>query len=150
MRKFIVMLLLWVPVVSALGAEGLVVIESNHSVGETGDRLVAALETKGMNVFARIDHAAGAAGAGLELPDTELVIFGNPKVGTPLMLCARTVAIDLPQKALIWKDADGKVWLGYNDPAFLDQRHQLGDNCQAVLAKVSKALGAFATAATAP
>ena len=132
---------------TALGANGMVEVKSSHDVATTGDNLVKVLESKGMNVFARIDHAAGAAKAGDSLPPTELIIFGNPKVGTPLMKCQRTVAIDLPQKALIWEDAEGTVWLGYNDPAYLSDRHGLQE-CAAVIEKVTKALANFAAAAT--
>jgi uncharacterized protein (DUF302 family) len=145
-----VLLLLLVFAAPTLAAQGLVIISSPHSVADTADRLQQALDAKGMTVFARIDHAAGAAKVGKDLPATELVIFGNPKVGTPLMECARTVAIDLPQKALIWEDADGQVWLAYNDPGYLAERHDLGEQCAKVIAKVSAVLSNFAAAATAP
>ena len=151
MPKFrLLILLLAVITAPTHAADGLVMTQSAHGVGETADRLEKALLDKGMTVFVRVDHAAGAAKAGQELPATELVLFGNPKVGTPLMQCQRTVAIDLPQKALIWEDADGHVWLAYNDPQYLDGRHQLGEACAEVLGKVSAALSAFASAATAP
>ena len=126
---------------------GLVTVQSNHDVATTADNLVNALESKGMNVFARIDHAQGAKKVEMELRPTELVIFGNPKVGTPLMLCQQSVAIDLPQKALIYEDDQGQTWLAYNDPAYLDQRHQLSE-CSKVLEKISGALANFANAAT--
>ncbi|MDI9243865.1 DUF302 domain-containing protein [Marinobacter sp. CHS3-4] len=121
--------------------------ESNHSVADTADRLVVALEEKGMTVMNRISHTDNAASVGLELRPTELVIFGNPKVGTALMQCSQRVAIDLPQKALIWEDEAGQVWLGFNDPTYLDQRHGI-EGCDKVLKKVSGALGKFANAAT--
>lgn len=133
----------------AFAIDGLVTIKSAHDVATTTDRLITALETKGMTVFARIDHAAGAVKSGQTLRPTELVIFGNPKVGTPLMQCAQTVGIDLPQKALIYEDNTGQTWFSYNDPAYLDQRHHL-EECAAVLKKVSTALGNFSAAATAP
>lgn len=133
----------------AVADSGLVNVKSTHSVKDTADRLEKALETKGMTVFIRIDHAAGAKKAGLALPPTELVIFGNPKVGTPLMQCSRSVAIDLPQKALIWEDDQGQVWLTYNDPAYLAGRHAI-TGCEAVLEKVGGALRNFAAAATKP
>ncbi|OED39648.1 hypothetical protein AB833_14730 [Chromatiales bacterium (ex Bugula neritina AB1)] len=126
---------------------GMVTIASAHSVKDTADKLEKVLESKGMNVFGRVNHAKGAEKAGMQLQPTELVIFGNPKVGTPLMKCARTVAIDLPQKALIWQDDAGKVWFSYNDPAYLAERHGM-EGCEAVLKKVSGALGKFAAAAT--
>ena len=126
---------------------GIISVKSAHSVKDTADKLEAVLKEKGMNVFGRVDHAAGAKKAEMELRPTELVIFGNPKVGTPLMHCAQTVAIDLPQKALIWEDATGQVWLSYNDPQYLSERHGLGD-CADVIKKVSGALANFAQAAT--
>lgn len=131
----------------AHSAEGLVTVKSAHSVTATADRLEQALKAKGMTVFARINHTEGAAGVGLELRPTQLVIFGNPRVGTPLMHCGQTMAIDLPQKALVWEDAEGEVWLGYNDPQYLESRHRLQD-CDAAVAKVKKALANFAAAAT--
>ncbi len=133
----------------AVADNGLVNVKSAHSVKDTADRLEKALTTKGMTVFIRIDHAAGAKKVGLSLPPTELVIFGNPKVGTPLMQCSRSVAIDLPQKALIWEDDQGQVWLTYNDPAYLATRHAI-TGCEAVLEKVGSALQNFAAAATQP
>jgi len=101
-----------------------------------------------MNVFGRVDHAAGAQKAGMELPDTQLLMFGNPKAGTPLMKCARSIAIDLPQKMLAWKSDDGKVYLSYNDPTYLKSRHAV-EGCDPNFEKISGALGAFAKAATA-
>lgn len=131
---------------SAFAGEGMISVESEHSVEVTADRLVKILRAKGMKVFARIDHAAGAKNVGITLRPTELVLFGNPKVGTPLMMCQRSVAIDLPQKALIWQQGD-KVWLSYNDPAYLKLRHDI-KGCDEVLNKVSKALANFASNAT--
>jgi len=133
----------------AVADNGLVNVKSAHSVKDTADRLEKALTNKGMTVFIRIDHAAGAKKVGLALPPTELVIFGNPKVGTPLMQCSRGVAIDLPQKALIWEDDQGQVWLTFNDPAYLATRHAM-TGCEAVLEKVGGALQNFAAAATKP
>ena len=132
---------------TASATEGMINLQSAHSVSVTADRLEKILQAKGMTVFKRIDHAAGAAKAGKELRPTELVIFGNPKVGTPLMLCSHSIAIDLPQKALIWQDEQGKTWLNYNDPQYLKDRHGI-EGCDAVLGKVAKALAGFAAAAT--
>ncbi|RBW49258.1 DUF302 domain-containing protein [Marinobacter sp. F3R11] len=131
----------------AQAAEGLIVVKSNHGVAATADKLEAVLSEKGMKIMNRIDHAAGAESAGLELRPTEVVIFGNPKVGSPLMQCAQSVAVDLPQKALIWEDESGQVWLGYNDPQYLKTRHSI-EGCDAVLEKVGNALANFAKAAT--
>ena len=96
---------------------------SPHSVPETIQRLSALLKSKGVAIFALIDHSGEAEKAGLKMRPTQLLIFGNPKGGTPLMLAAPSTAIDLPLKALVWEDADGKVWLSYNSPDYLLQRH---------------------------
>jgi uncharacterized protein (DUF302 family) len=96
---------------------------SPHSVPETIQRLSALLKSKGVAIFALIDHSGEAEKAGLKMRPTQLLIFGNPKGGTPLMLAAPSIAIDLPLKALVWEDADGKVWLSYNSPDYLQQRH---------------------------
>jgi len=124
----------------------LLVLKSKDSVAASVARLKAALEAKGMNVFAVIDHSAGATKAGLELPPTQLVIFGNPKAGTLLMQKAATTAIDLPMKMLIWKDADGSVYVGYNAASYLAKRHGLPDN-HPVIVKITGALAAFANVA---
>ena len=134
---------------AAYAGDGMVRLESAHDVATTADRLESALNAKGMTVFVRVDHAAGATKAGMQLNPTQLVVFGNPKIGTPLMLCTRATGIDLPQKALIWEDDQGKVWLGYNDPQYLVNRHSIS-GCDSVIAKMTKALGNFARAATQP
>jgi len=134
---------------SASADNGLISVKSAHDVKTTADRLEGMLKQKGMNVFNRINHAQGAQKIGQELRPTELIIFGNPKVGTPLMQCAQSVGIDLPQKALIWQDAQGQVWLSYNDPNYLVERHQI-TGCGDVIKKVGKALGNFANSATMP
>jgi len=131
----------------AVAADGMVTVKSSHTVSLTANKLVAVLKDKSMTVMDRINHAANAKAAGLELRPTELVIFGNPKVGTPLMHCARSVAIDLPQKALIWEDGSGQVWLAYNDPMYLKQRHGI-EGCDDVLDKIAGALKMFAATAT--
>jgi len=131
----------------AQAADGLVAVKSSHDVKATADKLESVLKEKGMTVMARVNHQQGAEKAGMELRPTEVVIFGNPKVGTPLMQCAQSVAIDLPQKALIWEDANGEVWLGYNNPEYLKNRHSI-EGCDEVLDKVNVALGNFANAAT--
>jgi uncharacterized protein (DUF302 family) len=100
----------------AMAADGLTTIPSGFGPQDTMNRLETAVKAKGMTVFARIDHAAGAAAAGLPLRPTELLIFGNAKGGTPLMQSVQTIGIDLPLKALVWQDASGKTWLSYNDP----------------------------------
>ncbi len=102
---------------------GLVSMKSAFAVKETLDRLTRQIESKGLTVFCRIDHAANAVSAGLELRPTEVLIFGSAKGGTPLMQSAQSIGIDLPLKALAWEDAEGQTWLGYNDPAWLTDRH---------------------------
>ena len=148
MKKLLASLILGlIFTVSAHAGNGLVSVPSNHDVQTTVDKLVTALKAKGLTVFAQVNHSAGAEKAGMNLAPTQLVIFGNPKVGTPLMKCSRTVGIDLPQKALIWQDPAGKVWLTYNDPAYLSERHGLGE-CAKVIAKVTGILAKFAKVAT--
>lgn len=105
-------------------AGGLMVVkQSPYSVTKTLDRLTAIMQKKGITIFARIDHGAGAKGVGLELKATELLIFGNPKLGAPLMQAKREIGVDLPLKALAWQDDAGKVWLGYTAPGALKARH---------------------------
>jgi uncharacterized protein (DUF302 family) len=105
---------------------GIVTVESRFSVAETIDRLADLVQRAGLIVFARIDHGAGARDVGLELRPTELLIFGNPRGGTPLMLDRQIAGIDLPVKALAWEDESGKVWLSYNDGQWIAKRHALG------------------------
>jgi len=107
------------------------------------DRLVAEINAKGMNVFARIDHAAGAAEVGLTLRPTELIIFGNARGGTPLMQSVQTVGIDPPLKVLVWQDAESKTWLSYNEPSWIAQRHSIA-NAEAVVSKMAAELSAMA------
>jgi uncharacterized protein (DUF302 family) len=133
----------------AYADNGVINVKSTHAVKRTADRLEIALNEKGMAVFARINHSEGAKKVGINLPATELIIFGNPKVGSPLMKCNQTAGIDLPQKALIWEDENGQVWLSYNDPQYLAKRHDL-TGCMEVIKKVEKALSNFAKAATMP
>jgi uncharacterized protein (DUF302 family) len=121
---------------------GLITLKSEFSVDQTVKRFKEVLQKHGMTVFTTIDHTAGAKKVGKVLRPTQVVIFGNPKAGTPLMQCVQTVAIDLPQKALIFKDGMGHVWLTYNDPAYLAQRHGI-TGCEQPLKKVSNALRKF-------
>ncbi|MGB3138414.1 MAG: DUF302 domain-containing protein [Nodosilinea sp.] len=128
---------------------GLVIKPSPYSVEETESRFIQTLESQGLNVFATIDHAQNAVGAGLELPPTRVVIFGNPKAGTPLMQCQQSIGIDLPQKLLIFQDEQG-VQIAYNDPRYLGGRHRL-DGCGAqVIANVAEALNGLTEQAIAP
>jgi uncharacterized protein (DUF302 family) len=111
------------------------------------DRLETEIRAEGMKVFARIDHAAGASEAGLELRPTQLIIFGNARGGTPLMQSAQIVGIDLPLKALVWEDASGTTWLSYNEPSWIAHRHGVA-NADPVVSKMSAALGAMSRKAT--
>src|SRR5512142_1476941 len=134
----------------AMAADGLITIKSGFGPEDTMKRLEAEVKAKGLTVFAHIDHAAGAAAAGLPLRPTDLLIFGNAKGGTPLMQQAQTIGIDLPLKALVWQDAQGATWLSYNDPAYLAGRHGVGEPAKAAIAGMTAALHAIATTATAP
>ena len=146
---FLTMLSIIATMSLAYADNGLINVKSSHAVKVTADRLETALKEKGMTVFVRINHSEGAKKVGIDLPATELIIFGNPKVGSPLMNCNRTVGIDLPQKALIWEDENGQVWLSYNDPQYLAKRHDLVQ-CMQVIKKVENALSNFSKAATSP
>ena len=128
-------------------ADGLVAVKSPYSARETMNRLEQVVKQRGLNVFARIDHAAGASKVGMTLRPTEVLIFGNPQGGTPFMECAQTVGIDLPLKALVWEDASSQVWIGYNDPVYLAQRHGAAQ-CP-VAENLRRALAAIAEAAVA-
>ena len=127
--------------------EGLLSIRSRFGPNETMDRLEAAIRAQGLQVFARIDHAAGASEAGLELRPTEVIIFGNARGGTPLMQSVQTIGIDLPLKALVWEDASGTTWLSYNEPSWIAQRHGVA-NAEPVVSKMSAALSAMSRKAT--
>ncbi|WP_237179964.1 DUF302 domain-containing protein [Rhodoplanes sp. Z2-YC6860] len=130
-----------------MAADGLKIISSHHGSKETADRLEAAIKAKGMTVFARIDHAAGAAAVGLALRPTELLIFGSAKAGTPLMQANQAIGIDLPLKALVYEDSSGRVWISYNDPNWLAQRHALGASVEPVTLAMSGAIDAVANEA---
>jgi uncharacterized protein (DUF302 family) len=133
---------------SAMAApDGLTTIPSNYGPKDTMNRLEAAVKAKRMTVFARIDHAAGAAGVGLPLRPAEVLIFGNAKAGTPLMQSVQTIGIDLPLKALVWQDTSGNTWLSYNDPVWLAKRHGLGHETDAAVSTMAAALDAVASAA---
>lgn len=132
---------------TATAADGLVALKSPYPAKETMNRLEDNAKQRGLTVFARIDHAAGATRVGKALRPTEVLIFGNPQGGTPLMECAQTMGLDLPLKALVWEDAQGQVWLGYNDPGWLVSRHGAAE-CPAAQA-VGKALASLSETAVA-
>ena len=130
-----------------MAADGLITMRSSHGPKDTMNRLEVGVKAKGMTVFARIDHAAGAAEVGLPLRPTELLIFGNAKGGTPLMQAEQAIGIDLPLKALVWQDAAGVTWLSYNDPTWLAKRHGLGAATEAAVRGMAGALDGLARAA---
>lgn len=131
----------------AYAVESLITVESHYSAKETADRFESIIKDKGFTVFARIDHQKNAAGVNLTLRPTEVIIFGNPNIGTQLMQCNQLVAIDLPQKVLVSEDADNKVWLSYNNPQYIKQRHSI-TGCDEVIDKISGALNTLSIAAT--
>ncbi len=128
---------------------GLIVKQSSFGVVETLDRLEQLLEERKIGVAARVDHAAAAQSVGLELEPTQVLIFGNPNLGTPLMQSSPTIGIDLPLKVLAWEDAAGEVWVAYNEPAFLKTRHGIADRDKG-FATMADVLDALTTAATSP
>ncbi len=131
----------------ANASDGVVKYQSKYSVEETANRFEQLTINKGMTIFTRIDHAQNARNINLELRSTEVIIFGNPKIGTRLMQCSQNSAIDLPQKVLISKDAANKVWLSYNDPHYLINRHQI-KGCDDVANKISNVLKKLSQDAT--
>ncbi len=130
----------------AAAGDGMINVASSFTVSESAERMVKILNKKGMTIFKRIKHSQSADRVGVKLRPTELIIFGNPKVGSPLMACQQSIAIDLPQKALIWEDEKGKVWISYNDPRYLAARHHLA-GCEKVINKIGKALAGITKAA---
>ncbi len=133
--------------IDGLPVDGLTTIASSHGPKQTMDRLEAEIKAKGLTVFARIDHAAGAAQVGLPLRPTEVLIFGNARGGTPLMQASQTAGIDLPLKCLVWQDEAGKTWLSYNDPGWIAHRHGLGVAADAAIKAMTTMLGAVTKAA---
>jgi uncharacterized protein (DUF302 family) len=131
-----------------MNADGLISIPSSFDPNETMDRLEGMLRVNGVTIFARIDHAAGAAAVGEELRPTEVLIFGNPKGGTPLMQAEQRIGIDLPLKALVWQDAAGKTWLSYNEPGWLAKRHGLGSSTAASVARLAAMIDGVAEKAS--
>jgi uncharacterized protein (DUF302 family) len=132
-----------------MAVDGLITMPSSFGPEETMNRLEAEVRARGMTVFARVDHAAGAKADGLSLRPTDLLIFGNAKAGTPLMQSVQSIGIDLPLKALVWQDASGKTWLSYHDPGWLAKRHGAGHDSDATLNAMTAGLSAVAKAATA-
>lgn len=130
-----------------MATDSLTIVPSSFGAKETMDRLEAEVKAKGLTVFARVDHAAGAAAVGLQLRPTEVLIFGNARGGTPLMQTNQVAGIDLPLKALVYQDTTGKVWLAYNNPDWIARRHGLGAGVAPNVEALSKALDALASGA---
>lgn len=147
MKKIIFGILLIIGTVSAQTSNGMINILSPFSVEQTTSNLEFLLEKKGMTIFNKIEHSKAAKKIGTELRDTKLIIFGNPKIGSKLMECKQSVAIDLPQKFLIWQDDEGDVFISYNSTQYLKQRHKI-EGCDGVLKKVKNALAGITKAAT--
>ena len=146
----ILLALICLPLLGAIAtaAEGLITIQSHYGQQQTMQRLEAAVKAKGFTVFAHIDHSAQAAQVDLSLPPTDLLIFGNPKGGTPLMRANQTIGIDLPLKALVWQDEKGATWLSYNDPEWIVQRHGGAPGAEDAVRAIAAALKALAASAT--
>ena len=148
MKKTIIAVILSILFIAnpVAATDGMISIPSSFNVEETANRMVSILNAKGMTVFNRIKHSENAEKVGIKLRKTELIIFGNPKIGSQLMICQQSVAIDLPQKALIWEDENAKTWISYNDPKYLKKRHEI-PACEAVITKIENALAAIAKSA---
>jgi uncharacterized protein (DUF302 family) len=139
---------IWFSGVGAMAAEGLVTVPSSFGPRDTMDKFEAAVKATGLTVFARIDHAEGAVEVGMKLPPTELLVFGNARGGTPLMQANQATGIDLPLKALVYKDETRKVWLSYNDPHWIAQRHGLGASHNTAVDAMASLLKDLAAEAT--
>lgn len=146
MKKILILTLALTFALPALAVDGVVNVASPYSVEETANRFEAILNKKGMTIFKRIKHSEGAKKVGIKLRDTQVIIFGNPKVGSPLMQCQQTIAIDLPQKAMVWQDATNQVFISYNSPSYLKERHQV-KGCDEIFVKITKALAGLSKAA---
>jgi len=142
--SFFVLIAILTGGVRVMGADGLTTIASKYDPAESIERLEAAIKKKGMAVFGRVDHAAGAKEVGMQLRPTVVVIFGSAKAGTPIMQADRTVGIDLPLKALVWQDAAGETWISYNDPEWIAKRHGLGDGLKPIIGKMHEVIAAVA------
>ena len=146
MRLLVALLSLSLMIMPALSDDGMIVRPSKYSVKETVDRLILALKERGIVPAARVDHAAGAKSAGMELRPTELLLFGNPKLGTPLIIANQRIGIDLPMRVLVWEDPQKAVWIGYVEPETLKKRYEIGGQDGGFNAMKS-ALEGFAAAA---
>jgi len=147
MKKLLLITVLTITTISVQASNTMVNVLSPFSVEQTTENLEYMLEKKGMTVFNKVEHSEAAKKIGTDIRDTKLLIFGNPKIGSKLMKCKQSVAIDLPQKFLIWQDDEGDVFISYNSPAYLKERHTI-EGCDEVLNKVENALAGITKAAT--
>lgn len=146
LSKTIIICISILSISTAYAQQGMTTVQSNYSVEETANRFENIFEENGITIFDKIDHQQGASGVNLELLPTTLFIIGNPKLGTPIMQCSPTAAIDLPQKMLIWENSEGAVNISYNNPKFLKKRHSI-TGCDEILNKIGDALHNFASSA---
>ncbi len=147
-KLFLILTLISIPLTSASSnRDDLLTFASKHSVNDTVSQFVHLLEKKGFTIFDKIEHSLAASKVGIKLSDTTVIIFGNPKIGSKLMQCSPTIAIDLPQKALIWKDAKNQVWLSVNNPEYLKKRHNV-QGCDSFFSKIKAALTTISNKAT--
>jgi uncharacterized protein (DUF302 family) len=147
-KLYVLIAIIYLTGVGAMAADGFVTVQSHFDPNETMGRLTAEVKARGLTVFAHVDHAAGAAAAGLPLRPTDLLIFGNAKGGTPLMQMDQTTGIDLPLKILVWEDQAGSTWLSYVDPAWVAKRHELGQRADSTVNALTNVLQTIANAAT--
>ena len=147
MFKYLTLALILGASVQVNAAESVTSLESHYSAKQTADRFVSIIKDKGFTLFTRIDHQQNAANVDLTLRPTEVIIFGNPRIGTQLMICSQQVGIDLPQKVLITQDANNKVWLSYNNPQYIKQRHNI-KGCDKIINKISAVLNTLGMAST--
>jgi len=145
--RILVLMIVFIFPLLAIAEKGVVTIESEYSVEVTSERFESIIKAKKFTVFSRIDHQKNATNVNLKIRPSTLILFGNPKVGTKLIQCAQSVAIDLPQKVLVWADSDDKVWLSYNDPEFIAERHNI-QGCDMLINRISKVLSKLSLAAT--
>ena len=145
-KRFALTFCLFFILLQPVMADGIVKVSSDFNVEQTANRMEKILVAKGMTIFNRINHSQAAEKVGIKLRPTELLIFGNPKAGSPLMQCQQQVAIDLPQKALIWEDKENKVWISYNDPEYLARRHNI-TGCEEAIDKIKNALAGISAKA---
>ena len=150
MKKILILLALSLilPMATHASENGLISVKSKFNVYHTVDRFIGIAQKKGMKIIKHVKHSSSAKKVNISLRPTELIIFGNPKVGAPMMKCSPTIAIDLPQKLLVWQDENEQTWMTYNNPIYIADRHKLADDCRGSLNKIANALANFTKAAS--